>query len=106
MNIQQMMKQAQQMQKKMTEMQEKLAKTEYEGTSGGGMIKVTISGKGELKKLKIDPSLIDPEDPEVLEDLIVAGFNNAKKEADEASESAMSGMMGGLGLPPGFKMPF
>ena len=78
MNIQQMMKQAQKMQKKMEEMQQQLAQSEYEGTSGGGLIKVTVSGKGELKKLKIDPSLIDPEDPEVLEDLIVAGFNNAK----------------------------
>ena len=106
MNIQKMMKQAQQMQKKMNEMQDQLADTEYEGTSGGGMIKVIVTGKGSLKSLKIDPSLIDPEDPEVLEDLIVAGFNNAKKEADEASESAMGDMMGGMGLPPGFKMPF
>ncbi len=106
MNIQQMMKQAQKMQKKMEEMQQQLAENEYEGTSGGGLIKVTVSGKGQLKKLKIDPSLIDPEDPEVLEDLIVAGFNNAKKEADDAQSDAMSDAMGGMGLPPGFKMPF
>jgi DNA-binding YbaB/EbfC family protein len=106
MNIQQLMKQAQSMQKKMSEEQEKLASSEFEGSAGGGMVKVTISGKGELKSLKIDPSLIDPEDPEVLEDLIVAAFNNAKKDADEATGSAMSDMAGGLGLPPGFKMPF
>lgn len=106
MNIQKMMKQAQAMQKKMEETQSKLASTEYEGQSGGGMIKVIVSGSGELKKIKIDPSLIDPKDPEMLEDLIVAGFNNAKKAADEASESAMSSALGGLGLPPGFKMPF
>ncbi|MDB2415196.1 YbaB/EbfC family nucleoid-associated protein [Rickettsiales bacterium] len=106
MNIQQMMKQAQAMQKKMAESQEKLANTEYYGTSGGDMIKVTITGKGEIKNLKIDPSLIDPSDPEMLEDLIVAAFNNAKKEADSASNSAMSDMMGGMGLPPGFKLPF
>ncbi len=106
MNMQQMMKQAQKMQKKMEEAQKKLEDAEYQGASGGGMINVTISGKGELKKLKIDPSLIDPEDPEMLEDLIVAGFNNAKKEADEASGGAMSDAMGGLSLPPGFKMPF
>ena len=101
-----MMKQAQKMQKELAKTQEKLADTEYEGSSGGGMINVTVSGKGELKKLKIDPSLIDPEDPEMLEDLIVAGFNNAKKEADKASEDTMSSMAGGMGLPPGIKMPF
>jgi len=106
MNIQKMMQQAQKMQKQMEEMQAKLAETEFEGTSGGGMIKVTINGKSELKKLSIDKSLVDPEDVEMLEDLIVAGFNNAKKEADEASSDAMSGAMGGMGLPPGFKMPF
>ncbi len=106
MNIQQLMKQAQQVQKKMTEAQEKLAAAEYEGTSGGGLIKVTVNGKGELKSLKIDPSLIDPQDPEVLEDLIVAAFNNAKKNADEAASGAMSDAMGGMGLPPGLKMPF
>ena len=106
MNIQQLMKQAQAMQKKMAEEQEKIANTEFEGAAGGGMVKVTITGKGELKNLKIDPTLIDPDDPEVLEDLIVAAFNNAKKEADEATNSAMSDMAGGMGLPPGFKMPF
>ncbi len=106
MNIQQLMKQAQAVQKKVTEAQEKLAAAEYEGASGGGMIKVVVNGKGELKKLKIDPSLVDPSDVEVLEDLIVAAFNNAKKEADEASSGAMSNAMGGMGLPAGFKMPF
>lgn len=106
MNIQQLMKQAQAVQKKMAEAQEKLANSEYEGASGGGMVKVTITGKGEMKKLKIDPSLIDPKDPEVLEDLIIAAFNNAKKEADDAANGAMSGAMGGMNLPAGFKMPF
>lgn len=106
MNIQQLMKQAQAVQKKMTEAQEKLAQAEYEGASGGGLVKVTISGKGDMKKLKIDSSLIDPNDPEVLEDLIIAAFNNAKKDSDEAASGAMSGAMGGMGLPAGFKMPF
>lgn len=106
MNINQIMKQAQQMQKKMGEIQEQLQAAEYEGKSGGGLIAATINGKGEVKKLKIDPSLIDPEDPEVLEDLIVAALNNAKKDADQASSDAMQGAMGGLPLPPGFKMPF
>ncbi len=106
MNIQQMMKQAQQMQKKMAAMQEQLAATEYEGKSGGDMVKIVVTGKGDVKSLKIDPSLIDPSDAEVLEDLIVAAFNNAKKEADEAANSAMNSAMGGMQLPPGFKMPF
>lgn len=106
MNIQQMMKQAKQMQKKMEDIQKQLEESEFEGTSGGGLIKAKVSGKGEIRSLKIDPSLIDPEDPEVLEDLIVAALNNAKKEADTASGDAMQGAMGGMGLPPGFKMPF
>lgn len=106
MNIQQLMKQAQKMQKSMEITQAKLSATEYVGTAGGDMVKVVITGKGNLKSLKIDPSLISPDDPEMLEDLIVAAFNNAKKEADEASSSEMSGAMSGMGLPPGFKMPF
>jgi len=106
MNIQQLMKQAQFVQKIVTEAQDKIAASEFEGASGGGLIKVTITGKGDVKKLKIDPTLIDPNDPEVLEDLIVAAFNNAKKEADEATSGAMSGAMGGMSLPAGFKMPF
>lgn len=101
-----MMKQAQKMQKNMEEVQAKLASAEYEGTSGGGMVKATITGKGTLKSLKIDQSLVSPDDTEVLEDLIIAAFNNAKKESDDASSSAMSGAMDGMGLPPGFKMPF
>ncbi len=106
MNIQQLMKQAQAMQKKLAEAQDKLASTEYEGTSGGGLVRITINGKSEVQKIKIDPSLIDPKDPEVLEDLIVAAFNNAKKEADEAANGVMNNAMGGMGLPPGLKMPF
>lgn len=106
MNIQKMMQQAKKMQKQMEEAQEKLAEAEFNGTSGGDMVKVTISGKGDVKTLKIDPSIIDPEDSEVLEDLIIAAFNNAKKEADEAQSGSMNDMMGGMGLPPGFKMPF
>lgn len=106
MNLQKMMKQAQEMQKKMAEAQENLANTEFEGKSGGDMLVVTINGKGDVKKVKIDPSLIDPEDPEMLEDLIVAALNNAKKAADDSSSEAMNNMMGGLKLPPGFKMPF
>ncbi len=106
MNIQMMMKQAQKMQKKMEEMQQELAKKEYESKSGGGMITLTINGKGELIKLKIDPSLVESKDTEMIEDLIMAAFNQAKKSADEDSASAMSNTVGNLGLPPGFKLPF
>lgn len=106
MNINKLMKQAQEMQQKMSEMQEKLANTEYEGSSGGGMVTVTITGKGTLVKLKVDPSIVDKEDVEMMEDLIVAAFNDAKKKADDSAEDAMSSMTGGLNLPPGFKLPF
>lgn len=106
MNIQKMMKQAQAMQKKMEEAQEKLSDAEFTGTSGGGMVSVIISGKGQMLKLNIDNSLVDPDETEVLEDLILAAFNNAKKEADDASSDTMSSMAGDMGLPPGFKLPF
>lgn len=106
MNMQQIMKQAQAMQEKMQKVQEEIANSEYEGSAGGGMIKVKINGKGEVISLKIDPSLIDPSDPAMLEDLIVASFNNAKSEADSAMADAMGNATSGLGLPPGFKMPF
>lgn len=105
-NINQIMKQAQAMQKKMAEMQEKLANTEFVGAAGGGSVEITISGKADLLKVKIAPELVDKDEVEVLEDLIVAAFNDAKKKADSSSESDLSGAMGGLSLPPGFKMPF
>lgn len=106
MNIQQIMKQAQAMQKKMQEAQDKLANTEYEGVAGGGMVTVKVNGKSELISLSLDPSIIDPEDKEVLEDLIVAAFNDAKKKADEEASDAMGDVAGGMGLPPGMKLPF
>jgi len=105
-NLSQMMKQAQKMQQKMGEMQEELEKSEVEGTSGGGMVKVTLSGKGEMRALKIDQSLVDPEDVEVLEDLILAAFNDAKNKADAHAAEEMGKLTGGLQLPPGMKMPF
>ena len=101
-----MIKQAQEMQKKMKELQEGLANLEVEGSSGGGLVKITVTGKGEVKKIKIDPSLMKPEESEILEDLIVAAFNEAKKKSEEASAEEMKKLTGGLNLPPGFKMPF
>ena len=94
------------MQSKMTEMQDKLAEMEVTGSSGAGMIEVTLTGKSDVRKIKIDQSLIDPSDPEVLEDLIVAAFNDAKSKVESRVNAKMSEMTGGLQLPPGFKLPF
>ena len=105
-NLGQMMIQAQEMQSKMTEMQDKLSEMEVTGSSGAGMIEVTLTGKSDVRKIKIDPSLIDPSDPEVLEDLIVAAFNDAKSKVEARVNEKMSEMTGGLQLPPGFKLPF
>ena len=105
-NFSDMMKQAQEMQKKMKELQDGLANLEVEGSSGGGLVSVKVNGKGEVKKIKIDPSLMKPEEAEILEDLIVAAFNEAKKKAEEASAEEMKKMTGGMNLPPGFKLPF
>ena len=103
-NMNQIMKQAQAMQKKMAEMEEKLANTEFTGSSGGGLVEVKISGKGRINSIKIDPSLVNKDEVDILEDLLKAAFNDAKKKSEDSSEGEMSGMMGGLGLP--FKMPF
>ena len=105
-NFGDMIKQAQEMQKKMKELKEGIANLEVEGSSGGGRVKITVTGKGEVKKIKIDPSLMKPEESEILEDLIVAAFNEAKKKSEEASAEEMKKLTGGLNLPPGFKMPF
>ncbi|TQV83260.1 YbaB/EbfC family nucleoid-associated protein [Denitrobaculum tricleocarpae] len=105
-NLAQMMKQAQQMQSKMTEMQEKLVELEVTGVAGGGMVRVTLNGKSEMRSVKIDPALIDPNDPEVLEDLIVAASNDAKQKVEAEVAEKMKDMTGGLNLPEGFKLPF
>lgn len=105
-NINKLMKQAQEMQKNMGALKEKLDTTEYEGQSGGGMVKVVLMGSGELKKINIDPQAIDLGAIDMLEDLIVAAFNDAKKKADEASEGAMGSAFGGMNLPAGMKFPF
>lgn len=103
-NMQQFMQQAQAIQKRIEEAQAKLATQEMTGQSGGGMVKVTMTGKGELKKIVIDPSLLVPEDKEVLEDLIVAAFNDAKSQSERQFSQEMSSITGGA-LPPGFKLP-
>lgn len=105
-NIGQMMKQAQEMQAKMAEMQARLDQVEMTGASGGGMVQVTLSGKGEMRKVKIDKGLVDPNEVEVLEDLILAAFNDAKLRVESHVADEMSKLTGGLKLPPGMKLPF
>jgi hypothetical protein len=102
----QFLKQAQTMQKKMQEMQDEMAHTEYAGKAGGGLVNVTMTGRGEMRQIRIDDSLLKLEEKELLEDLIKAAFNDAKRKADEDSQSSMNSAFGGLQLPPGFKMPF
>lgn len=94
------------MQAKMGEIQAKLEQIELTGTAGGGMISVTLSGKGDMRRVKIDKSLVDPDDVEVLEDLIVAAFNDARAKIEAHVAEEMAKVTGGLKLPPGFKMPF
>lgn len=105
-NIGEMMKQAQKMQAKMAEVQEKLAALEVEGTSGGGLVKATADGKGTIKGVKIDPTLLDPQEVEVLEDLIAAALHDAQAKADEKAAEEMAKVTGGLKLPGGMKLPF
>lgn len=105
-NLGNLMKQAQEMQAKMQEMQDRLASVEMSGTSGAGMVKVTLNGKGEMRGVKIDSSLFNAEDSEVVEDLIVAAFADAKAKVEAHMAEEMSKVTGGLNLPPGMKLPF
>lgn len=105
-NLGQLMKQAQEMQAKMGEMQERLAEMSVVGSSAAGMVTVTLSGKGEMKGIKIDPSLVNPDEADILEDLIVAAHADAKVKSELQSADAMKELTGGLNLPPGFNLPF
>ena len=105
-NIGNMMKQAQQIQKKMAEAQEKLNSIEVEGVSGGGLVKVIATAKGEVKQIILDTSLLKPDDKEITEDLIVAAVNDAKQKGEDAAQEEMKSVTGGLPLPPGMKLPF
>jgi DNA-binding YbaB/EbfC family protein len=105
-NIGAMLKQAQQMQAKMTEMQERLADMTVEGISGAGLVTVTLNGKGEMKGLKVDPSMMKPGEGEILKDLIVAAHADAKVKAEAMTAEAMKELTGGLELPPGLNLPF
>jgi DNA-binding YbaB/EbfC family protein len=101
-----MMKQAKQLQERMEALQQEIAATEIEGSAGGGLVKVVMTGKSEMKKIHIDPSLLKPEESEILEDLIVAAANDARARAEAALAEKMREMTGGLQLPPGMKLPF
>ena len=105
-NLGTMMKQAQKMQEKMATLQEELTKAEVTGASGAGMVEVTLSGKHEVRRLKIDPSLVNAGEVEVLEDLIAAAFNDAKVKVEKLMADKMSEVTGGLQLPPGMQLPF
>jgi DNA-binding YbaB/EbfC family protein len=99
-----LMQQAQQMQQKMKEMQDELERLEIVGNSGAGLVKVTVSGKGETRRIEIDPSLFKPEDKGVVEDLIVAACNDARGKVEARVQEQMKSITGGMPLPPGFKL--
>ncbi|MFN3464797.1 MAG: YbaB/EbfC family nucleoid-associated protein [Terricaulis sp.] len=105
-DISQIMRQAQQMQAKINEAQKKLEAMEVEGSSGGGMVKLRITGKNALLSISIDPSLMVADDREILEDLIKAAHDDARRKLEDAQNEEMKGLSGGLGILPGFKMPF
>jgi DNA-binding YbaB/EbfC family protein len=99
------LKQAQKMQEELQKTQEKLAQEEVTGEAGGGMVRVTMNGKHEVKRIEIDPSLME-DDKEMLEDLVAAAVNAAVQRVGEKMQENMAGLTSGMSLPPGFKMPF
>jgi DNA-binding YbaB/EbfC family protein len=105
-NIAGLMKQAQQMQQKMQDMQAEIEAMEIEGQAGGGLVKATLTGKGTAVALSIDSSLVSEGDHEMIEDLAVAAFNDAKAQADALMQDKMKDVTGGLNLPAGMKLPF
>ncbi len=104
MNIAKMMKQAQKMQKDMQEAQAALASQSVEATAGGGKVTVTANGAGEITGIKISPDVVDPEDVEMLEDLVLSGVTQAAEQAKELAAKEMEKVTGGMGLPPGLGM--
>lgn len=106
MNIAQMMQKAQVMKQKMAEMQEKVSQMEVSGEAGAGMVKVVSTGKGELRSLKLDPSIVDASEIDVLEDLVIAAVNDARNKGEAMMAEETQKMMSELGLPPGLDLPF
>jgi DNA-binding YbaB/EbfC family protein len=105
-NFNQFLKQAQAMQQKMQDAQEQMAQTQYIGKAGGGLVEIIATGRGEIQKVSIDLSLLKEEEKEMLEDLIKVAVNDAKQKCDQDSQNSLSNALGGMSLPPGFKMPF
>lgn len=101
-----LMGKAKEMQAKMQAMQEEIAQLEMTGQSGGGLVQVTLTGKSEMKSLKIDPSLVKEGEGEILEDLIVAAHNDAKAKVETAMQEKTKALTAGLPIPPGMKLPF
>ena len=105
-NFNNMIKQAQELQQKMADAQQKVEILEAEGVAGGGIVRVTINGKNNVTSINIDDSVIDKNEKEILEDLIMAAFNDAKEKIQKKIADEMSSVTGGLKLPPGMKLPF
>ena len=101
-----MLKQAQELQNKMAEAQKKVEQLEAEGTAGGGLVKIVVDGKNLVKSVYIDDSLINKDEKEILEDLVVAAFNDGKEKIQKKISDEMASVTGGLKLPPGVKLPF
>jgi len=104
-NMGELMKQAQKMQEQLKQQQEQMANAEVTGEAGAGMVKVVMTGRHDVKKVDLDKSLLS-EDKEFLEDLLAAAVNDAVRKIEEKNKSSMSGLASGMGMPPGFKMPF
>jgi DNA-binding YbaB/EbfC family protein len=105
-NLAGLMKQAQQMQERMQEMQARMEAMEVEGVAGAGLVAVTLNGKGELRRLRIDPKVVDPAETEMLQDLIVAAHTDAKRKIEATNAAEMQKVTAGMPLPPGLKLPF
>lgn len=103
-NLTSMMKQAQELQGRMAEMQAEVEQMTAAGMAGGGLVTVTVGGKGDLRALRIDPSLVKPDEIEILEDLIIAAHADAKSKVEAALQEKMASLTGGLSLPPGLKL--
>ncbi|MCA0433693.1 MAG: YbaB/EbfC family nucleoid-associated protein [Proteobacteria bacterium] len=105
-NLADIMKQVQSMQSRMADMQAKLDTLSVTGQSGGGLVKVTMTGKGAVKGIDIDPSMLKPEEKDIVEDLLMAALNDAKAKAEALAAEELKAITGGLPLPPGFNLPF
>jgi nucleoid-associated protein EbfC len=103
-DLMKMMKQAQEIQGRIQQLQDELANLEIEGQSGAGLVKVTLNGKGDARRIKIDQSLVKPEETEILEDLLIAALQDAKGKVEAAVQAKMQEITGGLALPPGLKL--